>query len=180
MRTTNSLLKLGPILKKLIIIESNKQTYNELSNKISSENYNNIELHNCLMDRYLNKIEFNQNINVVYFDLMETFFSSSISHGSDHAINLFLQKVEADEIIFAATFCLRSIHQSKFDIEEKKILLFLGKIFLGNGFQYKQLNYTKKMRYKGQRANNKALMFVLYKLTRDKNENIINNEELIF
>ena len=34
------------------------------------------------------------------------------------------------------------------------------------------------MRYKGQKANNKALMFVLYKLTKDKDENIYDNEDI--
>ena len=180
MRTTKSLLYLGKKLKKLIIVESNKSTFNELKDK--TEDYNNIEIdiHNCLMDNYLNKIEFDSNINLVYFDLMENFFSSKASNGSDHAINLFLQKSKVNQIIFAATFCLRSIHKSNFELQKKKILLVLGKIFLGNGFNYEQLNYNEKMRYKGQKANNKALMFVLYKLTKDKdeNENIYDNEDI--
>ena len=176
MRTTNSLLNLGSTLKKLIIVESNKSTYNEL--KYKTEGYNIIEIHNCLMDNYLNRIEFDPLINVVYFDLMENFFSSKASNGSDHAINLFLQKSKVNQIIFAATFCLRSIYKSSFELQEKKILLFLGKIFLGNGFNYRQLNYKKNMRYKGQKANNKALMFVLYKLTKDQDENVYNIEEI--
>ena len=176
MRTTKSLFYLGDILKKLIIVESNKSTYDELRYK--TQYYNNIEIHNCLMDNYLNKNEFNPLINLVYFDLMETFFSSKKSNGSDHAINLFLQKSEVNELIFAATFCLRSIHKNNFAQQEKKILLFLSKIFLGNGFKYKQLNLTEKMRYKGQRANNKALMFVLYKLTRDNDEFYFDNDEI--
>ena len=178
MRTTKSLLYLGKKLKKLIIVESNKSTYNELLDK--KKDYNNIEIdiHNCLMDNYLNKIEFDPNINLVYFDLMENFFSSKASDGSDHAINLFLQKSKVNQIIFAATFCLRSVHKSNFELQKKKILLVLGKIFLGNGFNYEQLNYNEKMRYKGQKANNKALMFVLYKLTKDKDENIYDNEDI--
>ena len=180
MRTTKSLLYLGKKLKKLIIVESNKSTFNELKDK--TEDYDNIEIdiHNCLMDNYLNKNEFDSNINLVYFDLMENFFSSKASNGSDHAINLFLQKSKVNQIIFAATFCLRSVHKSKFELQKNKILLVLGKIFLGNGFNYEQLNYNEKMRYKGQKANNKALMFVLYKLTKDKdeNENIYDNEDI--
>ena len=178
MRTTKSLLYLGKKLKKLIIVESNKSTFNELKDK--TEDYDNIEIdiHNCLMDNYLNKNEFDSNINLVYFDLMENFFSSKASNGSDHAINLFLQKSKVNQIIFAATFCLRSVHKSNFELQKKKILLFLGKIFLGNGFNYEQLNYNEKMRYKGQKANNKALMFVLYKLTKDKDENIYDNEDI--
>ena len=178
MRTTKSLLYLGKKLKKLIIVESNKSTFNELKDK--TEDYHNIEIdiHNCLMDNYLNKNEFDSNINLVYFDLMENFFSSKASDGSDHAINLFLQKSKVNQIIFAATFCLRSVHKSNFELQKKKILLVLGKIFLGNGFNYEQLNYNEKMRYKGQKANNKALMFVLYKLTKDKDENIYDNEDI--
>ena len=180
MRTTKSLSYLGEKLKKLIIVESNKSTYNELLDKKKGYNNIEIEIHNCLMDNYLDKIEFDPNINLVYFDLMENFFSSKASNGSDHAINLFLQKSKVNQIIFAATFCLRSIHKSNFELQKKKILLVLGKIFLGNGFNYEQLNYNEKMRYKGQKANNKALMFVLYKLTKDKdeNENIYDNEDI--
>ena len=178
MRTTKSLLYLGEKLKKLIIVESNKSTYNELLDKKKDYNNIEIEIHNCLMDNYLDKIEFDPNINLVYFDLMENFFSSKASNGSDHAINLFLQKSKVNQIIFAATFCLRSIHKSNFELQKKKILLFLGKIFLGNGFNYEQLNYNEKMRYKGQKANNKALMFVLYKLTKDKDEIIYDNEDI--
>ena len=178
MRPTKSLLHLGEKLKKLIIVESNKSTYNELLDKKKGYNNIEIEIHNCLMDNYLNKNEFDSNINLVYFDLMENFFSSKASNGSDHAINLFLQKSKVNQIIFAATFCLRSIHKSNFELQKKKILLVLGKIFLGNGFNYEQLNYNEKMRYKGQKANNKALMFVLYKLTKDKDENIYDNEDI--
>ena len=178
MRTTKSLLYLGKKLKKLIIVESNKSTYNELLDKKKDYNNIEIEIHNCLMDNYLNKIEFDPNINLVYFDLMENFFSSKASDGSDHAINLFLQKSKVNQIIFAATFCLRSVHKSNFEFQKKKILLVLGKIFLGNGFNYEQLNYNEKMRYKGQKANNKALMFVLYELSKDKEENIYDNEDI--
>ena len=181
MRTTKSLSHLGKKLKKLIIVESNESTYYELLDK--TEDYDNIEIeiHNCLMDDYLNKNEFDHyinKINLVYFDLMENFFSSKASDGSDFVINLFLQKSKVNQIIFAATFCLRSVHKSNFELQKKKILLFLGKIFLGNGFNYEQLNYNEKMRYKGQKANNKALMFVLYKLTKDKDENIYDNEDI--
>ena len=178
MRTTKSLSYLGKKLKKLIIVESNESTYYELLDKKKGQNNTEIEIHNCLMDNYLNKIEFDPNINLVYFDLMENFFSSKASNGSDHAINLFLQKSKVNQIIFAATFCLRSIRKSNFELQKKKILLVLGKIFLGNGFNYEQLNYNEKMRYKGQKANNKALMFVLYKLTKDENENIYDNEDI--
>jgi hypothetical protein len=173
MRTTNILLNLGKILKKLIIVEVNKSTYDLMKIKLASKNINNItEIHNCLMDKYLENY-LNPNINLVYFDLQENFFSSTTSNGSDRAINLFLQKSLVNEMIFAATFCLRSIYEGNFDLEENKILILLNKIFLGNGFKYRQLILNNKMRYKGQRALNKSLMFVLYKLTKideDKDE----------
>ena len=124
MRTTKSLLYLGEKLKKLIIVESNKSTYNELLDKKKGCGDIEIEIHNCLMDNYLNKIEFDPNINLVYFDLMENFFSSKASNGSDHAINLFLQKSKVNQIIFAATFCLRSIHKSNFELQKKKSYYF--------------------------------------------------------
>ena len=172
MRTTNTLLKLDSILKKLIIVESNKVTYNEMNSQINSmENgLDKIKTHNCLMENYLTN-QLDPNINLVYFDLMENFFSSDKSDGSGYSINNFLQKSEVDEMIFAATFCLRSSQVGgTFDIEVKKILIFLKQIFLGNGFDFKLLNNKNSMRYKGQKANNKSLMFVLYKLTKFENE----------
>ena len=74
MRTTNILLNLGKILKKLIIVEVNKSTYDLMKIKLASKNINNItEIHNCLMDKYLENY-LNPNINLVYFDLQENFF----------------------------------------------------------------------------------------------------------
>ena len=74
-------------------------------------------------------------------------------------------------MIFAATFCLRSSQVGgTFNIEVKKILIFLTRIFYGNGFNFKLLIKNNSIRYKGQKANNKSLMFVLYKLTKFKNE----------
>ena len=157
---------------QLIIVESNKVTYNEMNSQINSmENgLDKIKTHNCLMNDYLTN-QLNPNINLVYFDLMENFFSSDKSEGSGYSINNFLQKSKVDEMIFAATFCLRSSQVGgTFDIEVKKILIFLKQIFLGNGFDFKLLNNKNSMRYKGQKANNKSLMFVLYKLTKFKNE----------
>ena len=167
MKTTKTLMMLGQRLKKIIIVENNKETYNKMTEEISNKNLNErIELYNCLMDTYLENY-LNPKINVVYFDLNESFFTSKISYGSDYAINYFLKNSEENEIVFAATFCLRSIHVGKYELEKKKILLFLNKIFLGNGFESEQLILNKKMRYKGQKGPNKALMFVLYFLKRE-------------
>ena len=167
MKTTKTLLILGPRLKKIIIVENNKETYNKMKEEeIYKINLEKIELHNCLMDTYLENY-LNPKINVVYFDLNESFFTSKISYGSDYAINYFLKNSEEDEIIFAATFCLRSIHVGKYELEKNKILLFLKKIFLGNGFDSRQVIPNKKMRYRGQKGPNKALMFVLYHLKKN-------------
>ena len=165
MRTTDALLYLGPILKKIIIVENNKDTYNKIKETIESNELTDmIEIHNCLMDKYLQN-DLDTKINVVYFDLNESFFSSKVSYGSDWAINLFLSKSEVDEIVIGITFCLRSRNVGNYDLEEKKILLFLEKIFLGNGFKYTRL-FMNDTRYRGQHAQNKALMFVFYFLQR--------------
>ena len=169
MNTTNTLLKLGPILKKVIIVENNKETYNKMLQAINIYDLDRVEIHNCLMDTYLREY-LNPKINVVYFDLNENFFTSERSYGSDFAINYFLEKSVAKEIILAATFCLRSIHSGKYDLQEKKILLLLEKIFIVNGFDSKKLISEKDMRYRGQKGLNKALMFVLYSLKRNENE----------
>ena len=171
MNTTKTLLKLGSRIKKIIIVENNKETYNKMLEEINTKKLNKVEVHKNKMDIYLENY-LNPKINVVYFDLNESFFTSEVSYGSDYAINLFLKKSQVNEIIFAATFCLRSCHVGKYELEKEKILLFLKKIFLGNGFNFTQLILNGKMRYRGQKGNNKALMFVLYKLTKIEDENI--------
>ena len=168
MNTTKTLMKLGPKLKKVIIVENNKETYKKMIETIRINKLDNIEIHNCLMDYYLLN-HLNPKINVVYFDLNENFFTSDKSYGSDYAINYFLQKNESKELILAATFCLRSIFSGKYDLQEKKILILLEKIFIANGFEYKKLISKKDMRYRGQKGFNKALMFVLYNLKRYDN-----------
>ena len=173
MNTTNSLLRLESILKKIIIVENNKETFDKMKEKIISNNLDKIELHKGKMDLYLEN-DLNPEINVVYFDLNESFFSSKVSYGSDYAINLFLRKSEVNQIVFAATFCLRSRNVGKYDLEEKKILLFLEKIFRVNGFKSKLLIRKKDMRYKGQKAHNKALMFVLFFLDKYVDNNFDN------
>ena len=175
LRTTRRLNRLGDRLKEIIIVEYNKETFREICNKTKKYNY--IKCYNEHINDYVKKYN-NPKINVVYFDLMETFFSSNSSHGSDLPIIEFLEKSEVDELIFASTFCLRNT--DNFEIEVNKILLFLELIFSSKNFEYKKLIFKKKMRYKGQTANNKALMFVLYYLKKNNedNQNDVNNEEI--
>ncbi len=170
MRTTKALMQLGLILKELIIVEKNKNTVEIMKNKIKAKNYDNIIIFNYLMLEYLENF-LNPRVNVVYFDLQTNFFSSDNSYGSDYFINQFLQKSEANEIIFASTFCLRNNIKKNFNLEEKQIILLLEKIFITNGFKEKPLIPSRKYRYKGQKSQNKSLMFVLYFLKKyDFNE----------
>ena len=170
MNTTKILLKLDQRIKKIIIVENNPETYNKMLEEIATNKLNDkVELHKGIMDKYLEK-ELDPKINVVYFDLNESFFTSELSYGSDYAINLFLKRSEENEIVFAATFCLRSLHVGKDESEKVKTLLFLKKIFMGNGFNYKQLIPDEKMIYRGNKGNNKALMFVLFHLTKIEDE----------
>ena len=164
MRTTEILLNLKDRLKNLIIVEYNKDTFFEIKNKILNLK-NNIKCYNCHINDYIEKYN-DSEINVVYFDLMENFFSSEKSHGSDFVINEFLLKSNVNELIFAATFCLRNLDHISYNAQEKKILLCLEKIFLSNEFKEKKLIMNKNMRYKGQNGLNNALMFVLYYLNK--------------
>ena len=175
-RTTKTLLNLKDKLKKLIIVEYNKDTFSEILEKIKI--YQNIKCFRGLINDYLeNKND--PSTNLVYFDLMENFFSSETSKGSDYAINYFLSNSKVNEIIFAATFCLRTNNSNmNFETQVEKILLGLELIFKGNLFKFKFLVKKQDMRYKGQRGLNKALMFVLCFLEKDNNnDNNDNNEE---
>ena len=99
---------------------------------------------------------------------MLNFFSSNSSLGSDFVINEFFSRNQANELIFAATFCLRNNESMNFDSEERNILLSLDSIFNSKNFEQKQLIPNKSMRYKGQTGSNKALMFVLFYLKKKK------------
>ena len=59
-------------------------------------------------------------------------------------------------------------------IQQKKIMILLQKIFEINGFKHKSLISDKNLRYKGQNTGNRSMMFVLFFLYRD---NITNNYE---
>ena len=168
MRTTRTLENLGGILKNVNIVEYNNQTYEIMLKKKKQK----VHCHNCHIKEYLDKLN-DPKTNVVYFDIMSTLFSSEKSYGSDIIIHKFLQQSTCDEIIMAATFCLRNSISQSYEIQQNKILLLLDKIFIVNRYSYKFLLSKKKLRYKGQNTGNKSMMFVLFYLQKaDKTNNI--------
>ena len=125
-----------------------------------------IQIYNCHIKEYIDSLN-NSYTNVVYFDIMSTFFTTEKSYGSDIIINKFLKDSLCDEIILAATFCLRNSVSQSHQIQQKKIMILLKKIFEINGFMYKSLIDDKNLRYKGQNTGNRSMMFVLFFLFRD-------------
>ena len=103
MRTTNTLKSLGDRLKNIYIVEYNNPTYELM---LKDKKYN-IHCFNCHIKEYIDDLT-DPYTNVAYFDIMSTFFTSEKSFGSDIIIHKFLQQSECDEIILAATFCLRN------------------------------------------------------------------------
>ena len=162
MRTTRILSSLGKKLKSVNIVEYNNETYEIMLKKKKPF----VHCHNCHIKEYLDELN-DPTTNVVYFDIMSTLFSSEKSYGSDIIIHKFLQQSLCDEIILAATFCLRNSISQSYEIQQTKILLLLDKIFVINGFSYKSLLSKKKLRYKGQNTGNKSMMFVLFYLQRN-------------
>lgn len=175
MRTTQKLEFLGDRLKKIIIVEYNKDTYEEILSKIKSKKYI-IKCYKGHINDFIEKYN-DPKINVVYFDVNSNFFSSKTSYGSDFPINEFLSKSIVNELVFAATFCLRTSEKINFDVQVNKILLLLEKIFGSNGFNHKQLINKKDMRYKGQKGKNKALMYVIYFLNKNNHDNDEENNK---
>lgn len=171
MRTTNTLTKLGNKLNNITIVEYNNATYEKM---LSAKKLNpRIQIYNCHIKEYIDSLN-NCFTNVAYFDIMSTFFTSEKSFGSDIIINKFLKDSLCDEIILAATFCLRNSISQSHQIQQKKIMILLQKIFEINGFKYKSLISDKNLRYKGQNTGNRSMMFVLFFLYKD---NIINLKE---
>ena len=171
MRTTNTLSKLGNKLNNITIVEYNNATYEKM---LSAKKLNpRIQIYNCHIKEYIDSLN-NCFTNVAYFDIMSTFFTSEKSFGSDIIINKFLKDSLCDEIILAATFCLRNSISQSHQIQQKKIMILLQKIFEINGFKYKSLISDKNLRYKGQNTGNRSMMFVLFFLYKD---NIINLKE---
>ena len=161
MRTTRALQSLGAKLKFINIVENNNQTCEKMVNK----NIPKIHCNNCHIKEYVYELN-EPSINVVYFDIMSTLFTSEKSYGSDIIINEFLRQSFVNEMIFAATFCLRNSISQSYEIKQKKILLLLDKIFIVNGISSKKLLPKNKLRYKGQNTGNKSMMFVLFYLFR--------------
>ena len=171
MRTTNTLTKLGNKLNNITIVEYNNATYEKM---LSAKKLNpRIQIYNCHIKEYIDSLN-NCFTNVAYFDIMSTFFTSEKSFGSDIIINKFLKDSLCDEIILAATFCLRNSISQSHQIQQKKIMILLQKIFEINGFKYKSLISDKNLRYKGQNTGNRSMMFVLFFLYKD---NIIKLKE---
>lgn len=161
MRTTRTLQSLGTKLKFINIVEYNNQTYEKMVRKKIPK----IHCHNCHIKEYVYELN-DPSTNIVYFDIMSTLFTSEKSYGSDIIINEFLRQSCVSEMVFAATFCLRNSISQSYEIQQKKILLLLDKIFVVNGFNSKRLLSKNKLRYKGQNTGNKSMMFVLFYLFR--------------
>lgn len=177
MRTTNTLESLGDILKGVNIVEYNNQTYERMLNKKREKKINKkIHCHNCHIKEYIDDLN-DPNTNVAYFDIMSTLFSSEKSFGSDIIIHEFLRQSEEKEIVLAATFCLRNSAPQSYKIQQNKILLLLGKIFAVNGYKAKILLPKNKLRYKGQNTGNKSMMFVLFFLEKEENEEKVENDD---
>ena len=164
MRTTHTLTRLGNKLNNITIVEYNNDTYEKMlyAKKLNPR----IQIYNCHIKDYIDSLN-NSYTNVAYFDIMSTFFTSEKSFGSDIIINKFLRDSLCDEIILAATFCLRNSVSQSHQIQQKKIMILLQKIFEINGFKYKSLISDKNLRYKGQNTGNRSMMFVLFFLYRD-------------
>lgn len=160
-RTSKALLQLGSRLTKLHIVEINCRTFNLI--KMFSSDKSNIYVYNQHINQYVESI-LDPMINVVYFDVMCSYFSSEKSNGSDKIIKEYLDKVKREEIIFAATFCLRNSTSFNFEKQSKEIMIELDEQFKHHGYQSKLLLNKDEITYKGQRANQKGMMFVLYHL----------------
>lgn len=165
MRTTRTLEFLGGKLRRVNVVEYNNQTYEKMLR--DKKDKDKVHCYNCHIKEYIDHLN-DTNTNLVYFDIMSTLFSSEKSYGSDIIINQFLRQSSVNEIILAATFCLRNSSPQSFEIQQRKILLLLSKIFLVNGFGYKLLLPLDKLRYKGQNTGNKSMMFVLFYLKKEE------------
>ena len=163
MRTSFTLQNLGDKLKNINIVQYNNQTYGLMLNSKNPK----IHCYNCHIKDYLETLN-DPNTNLAYFDTMSSFFTTEKTYGVDIIIHEFLKQSICDEIILGATFCLRNPASLSHEIQIKKILLLLEKMFLINGFNYKSLIPKNNLRYKSQNMENKSMMFVLYKLKKEE------------
>jgi hypothetical protein len=165
MRTTKELFYLNDNLKELKIVEFDTETYKELVEKTKNEKK--IEVFQTHIQSYVENFS-SPYINVVYFDVISGFFSSNKTFGTESIIEIFLEKSKVDEIVLAATFCLRGSKSKNFEEQKKNILVRLEQLFIKNNFVGKLVIPEKEILYRGQRTCNKSMMFVLYLLNRDK------------
>jgi hypothetical protein len=163
-RSTRALLTIKEKISKIYIVEINTKTFETIQHSL--KDYTNITVLNQHIGDFI-KNNNNPYVNVVYFDVMCSFFSSDLTEGSDAIIELFLQQSKVNEMIFASTFCLRSAFPIVYHKQKKKIISKLKLMFLLNGFNAKMLINDKEVIYKGQRAHNQGMMFVIFYLYRN-------------
>jgi hypothetical protein len=175
-RTSTELLKMKSKLKKLTIIEVNRTTSRIISNKLmkikSKTKKSVLNLH--IID-FIEDIEFAKTIsttNLFYMDLMNNYFDSENSKGSQYVISTIFQFCESTEVIFAASFCLRNRNRGKsFSEDIKEIFSSLEGIFKTNKYNFHFLIPDDRVRYAGQKGA--QMMFVLYYLHRQNELNEI-------
>ena len=163
-RTTYALLKLKEKIGRIYIVEINKETFDLITKNL--KDYHNISIFNQHIGDFVN-MNIDPYINVAYFDVMCSFFTSEKTEGSETIIKKFLAQSKVNEMIFAATFCLRSSLPIDFVKQKRKILSKLKILFLLFGFKPTMLTDNNEVIYKGQRANNQGMMFVLFYLIRE-------------
>ena len=164
MRTTNTLKNLGNIIKSIDIVEINNETFTDM--KKQTNNDKRIHCFNCHINDYIKNYN-NPKTNVAYFDIMSTFLTTEKSFGSDFVIHEFLKQSKVNEIILAATFCLRCPSKISFELHKNQIMILLNKIFEFNGFIGKILVPEEDFKYKGQKGPNNSMMFVAYHLIKN-------------
>jgi hypothetical protein len=178
-RTTRQLVKIGnDKLNSLTIIEVNKNTYSTIKSKLKKLpiKIKNKQIYNMHIIDFVEDFEYSYLIseaNLLYMDLMNNFFDSKKSKGSHYVIKLLFNKLEANEIIFAASFCLRT-NDKGFTFDEEVELIFeaLHSIFAQHKFKSHLLIPKERVKYSGQ--NGAQMMFVLFHLIRyDLGINII-------
>lgn len=144
-----------------ISLYNSENEKNELSLDESENEYEEeiINVYNTHIKDYIFNYS-SDNINVAYFDVISNFFSSENSDGTDKIIYEFLRKSKSEEIILAATFCLRSSFSKDYETQKINIINTLKNFFLKFNFNYFPLIPCEI--YKGQRCINRSMMFVIY------------------
>ncbi len=164
LRSYHAMEHLGNKLNKLYITEYDAETFDLMYKKLSGNQK--IKLYNIHVEDYIKGENFDPNINVIYLDAMLSFFSSDRTDGADKIIESFLKRSQVNEMIFAATFCLRCGLRLEFKQMKKKILTRMKILFLINGFKPKFLLREDEIIYRGQTQFNNGMMFVLFYLSK--------------